>query len=824
MLRATTYTYHGTTQLVHEMRNPLNELVERVTYDAATPPHVSQQTLHDGAQLVFQYAPSATTITTTGADGRVDVEEILYGANNAMTGMRLNGQAVLGSAFEDTISPGILRDGNNNTTATSFNPNGLPLTTANALQQQTKRVYDSRSNFLETTDALGITSRFRYDTLNNVISTTVGITTSSLLRATTLYTYIYNTRYTGDSLLQSVQSPDSVVMRSEYPTTGTITQRGQKIRTIAGYGTALAEITGYAYDSVGRVVTTTLGVGTALQRLDVTNYNADNTVQRTIQNYKNALYDPTKPDEDLITTYGYDNIGRQVWVKDVFNRASVTHYDAKGQVDWTARNLTPLQFDSQGQGIFQAFSPANPDRNVASRYGYDGLGRTVLVTETGLLTGTFTLATRQFSQAAERVTRTMYDSLSRPMTVTLNYQSGQPSTADMNVNLYTRYDGAGNVITQTDALSRRTYMQYDQLNRPVTVTLNFEDGNPLTGPRDADHVSVTRYDTLGRVYQTIENYVDGVFVATEAITDRITLSAYDTLSRVVTTTVNYALGQTDLSLNRVTVTGYDPVTTRVQGTQDPLGRRTAMTYDARGRVTRGTANCRTSGGTPVFTGCAAFSASTRDQNVTTFMVYDALGRTSDSYQNYVDGAYLTSAPDTDIRSQTIYDGVGRVKNTVGSYQDGIYSSGTPDRDILTTMSYDGLGRTTLVADVLNATTQTGYNGLDQTVVMTDTLSRVSRMGYDGAGTQRWQFTPDGRLTLLRLDGLGRVVATVQNYQDGASTVGEPDRDVITRTVYDAAGRRTRAVDALGRVTAFAYDNRDRLITVTENYITHLTHQ
>ena len=354
MLRATTYTYHGTTQLVHEMRNPLNELVERVTYDAATPPRVSQQTLHDGAQLVFQYAPSATTITTTGADGRVDVEEILYGANNAMVGRKLNGQSVLGSAFDTTFSPGTLRDGNNNTTATSFNANGQPLTTANALQQQTKRVYDSRSNFLETTDALG--------------------------------------------------------------------------------------------------------------------------------------------------------------------------------------------------------------------------------------------------------------------------------------------------------------------------------------------------------------------------------------------------------------------------------------------------------------------------------------RTSDSYQNYVDGAYLTSAPNTDIRSQTIYDGVGRVKKTMGSYQDGIYSSGTPDRDILTTMSYDGLGRTTLVADVLNATTQTGYNGLDQTVVMTDTLGRVSRAGYDGTGTQRWQATPDGRVMLFQLDGLGRVVATVQNYQDGASTVGEPDRDVITRTVYDAAGRRTRAVDALGRVTAFAYDNRDRLITVTENYITHLTHQ
>ena len=146
-------------------------------------------------------------------------------------------------------------------------------------------------------------------------------------------------------------------------------------------------------------------------------------------------------------------------MKDVFNRASVTHYDAKGQVDWTARNVTPLQFDNQGQVLFQAFSPTLPDRNVATRFGYDGLGRTILVTETGMLTGSFTLASRLFSQAEERVTRTQYDTQSRPITVTLNYRVGMPPTADTNVNLYTRYDGAGNVITQTDALGRRTFMQ-----------------------------------------------------------------------------------------------------------------------------------------------------------------------------------------------------------------------------------------------------------------------------------------------------------------------------------------------------------------------------
>ncbi|NJM09260.1 RHS repeat protein, partial [Candidatus Gracilibacteria bacterium] len=555
----------------------------------------------------FQYQADRTIITTVGLDGRQDVETIRYNRANTMTGIEVNGQAVLGSAFDATLSPGELRDGNNNATATVFTTNGLPLTTTNALSQTMQRQYDGNNNLVALTDAQGVTTRYRYDALNNVISTTVGITTSSPLRATTLYTYSTNVRYSGDSLLQAVRSPDGVVTRYEYPTSGTLTQRGQVSRMIVGYGTALAQTTAYEYDALGRVTATVSGVGTALERRDTTVYNADNTVERTIQNYKDGTFDAARPDEDVITSYGYDLAGRQVWVRDALGRATATHYNARGRVDWRIRNVSPLSFDAQGQVVFQGFTPTQAAANVATRYGYDGLGRTTLVTETGILTGSFTLATRSFSAAAERVTLTEYDALSRPMTVTLNYRPGVTASADTNVRMYTRYDGAGNVITQTDALGRRSYTQYDALNRPITVTLNFEDGNPLSGPRDADTVQVTRYDDLGRVERVIENYVDGVFTATEPITDRVTHYAYDTLNRVVTTTVNLAPGESDPALNRVSVASYDPTTTRLRGQRDPLGRWTSFQYDALGRMNRQIANCRTSGNQPTVTGCAAYS-------------------------------------------------------------------------------------------------------------------------------------------------------------------------------------------------------------------------
>jgi len=149
----------------------------------------------------------------------------------------------------------------------------------------------------------------------------------------------------------------------------------------------------------------------------------------------------------------------------------------------------------------------------------------------------------------------------------------------------TYYGGAGNVIWQRDALGRWTKTDYDALSRPITTTVNYQDGDPLTGPRDADILTVTHYDQAGRVDRQIDNAVDTVFNATEPITDRVTLSAYDTFGRVISTTLNYAPGATSTDLNRMQMTAYDPVTMRVQGQRDPLGNGVSQPYNLLGRVT-----------------------------------------------------------------------------------------------------------------------------------------------------------------------------------------------------------------------------------------------
>jgi YD repeat-containing protein len=738
MSRPTDYTYQN--HLLTKITNPLGQTVEETGYDQYTSAgRVITQTLLDGRHYDVDYQTGATDLTITGPDGRVEEREYRYDQSETVIGTSINGQVQSYSDFEEHIAPGSRLDANGNTTTTVFDDTCQPTSVTNALGQTTLLAYDSQNHPITVTDTLGRQTVSVYDNDNNLVSQTIGITTAFPLGFTSLFTY------TAEKRLLAYSGPDGIVTRNAYDA------QGQVISRTLGYGTALAQTSTYDYDQYGRVVTTTTGFATPLARIDITRYNADNTIAETIQNYENGVFEPDWPDEDIVTTYGYDGLGRQAWVRNVLGRYDVTHYDARGRVDWRARNFVQSGWSG---GVLPAsppaYSPAAPDRNVATFYGYDGLGNSAFVTETGILTGTFNTTTLQFSDVTTRTTRTEYDTLSRPITVTLNYQPGLSPSADRNVQLLSRYDAAGNVTWQRDALGRWTKFDYDALNRPITVTLDYENGNPLTvdvanqgwtDGSDTDIISVTRYDAGGQLERTIDNYVDGAFTATQPITDQITLFQYDALSRVVTTTLNYdppTLG-TRTDTNRVSVSAYDPSTMRPVGQRDALGRWVSMQYDLLGRVATTIQNC-IGGSAP-----ASCGAMTADANVPTTTHYDELGRPFETVDAL---GHVT---------QTLYDFVGRPLVTIQNY----VAPGAPTTaitNVTTLTDYDGLGRATAMTDALGDVTLNDYNDLHHTVVVTDSMGRVTRMGYDGTGALRWRQRPDGQLSVMQLDGLGRTVA------------------------------------------------------------------
>ncbi|HEU4321507.1 MAG TPA: DUF6531 domain-containing protein [Roseiflexaceae bacterium] len=797
--RSTSYVYQG--HLLTQITNPLGQTVEQISYrDTDRVPRVAWQRLQDGRQLQFGYLPATTIVTTTGLDGRRDVARFDYRRGNTLRRVTQNGQTVLAAGFDSAFNPTAISDGAGNLHEQRATAQGLPLRTTTSTGATTRFAYDGRNNLTELVNAAGVTTTLVYDMENRLVRETTGLSPDTPLGATTRYTYTAGLSATGEPLLEAMQAPDGVVTHFAYNT------RGQVVTTTVGFGTPLAQQSALSYDVLGRVVTTTVGLGTALERREVTRYRADNTVAERIRSYVDGVFDPARPDEDVPTTYGYDGLGRQVWVRDALGQVQATRYDARGRVSWQVQNLHPLQLDPHGQPLLQPFSAAAPDRNVATLYGYDGLGRTAFVTQTGVLTGTFDPATRTWSEATLRVTRTQYDALSRPVTVTLNYQRRQPlgTPPDINVQLLTRYDAAGNVAWQRDALGRWTRTEYDAANRPVRVIQSYEDGDPLTGGTDTDRIALTEYDVLGRPVRTVDQAVDGEFSIAEPALDRVTASRYDGLGRVVTTTLvvdPFTLGSRS-DTNRRLVRAYDPATTRLLGTRDPLGRWTAQQYDLLGRAVGTVQHCQDLLGQPAPAGCAPFTPAQPDRNVRQMQGYDALGRT----------AVVTDA--LGVATRTVYDQLDRPVATIRNAMTG--GATTAITNVTTLQGYDALGRTVVVTDAVGAVTSRAYDGLGRTSVVTD-AGRVTRTGYDADGTPRWRQRHDGQLTVWQTDGLGRVVATITNYEDGQVGPDEPvDQDLITRTTYDRGGRSVQAIAADGRVVQYAYDLADNLVAVTEN--------
>ena len=153
-------------------------------------------------------------------------------------------------------------------------------------------------------------------------------------------------------------------------------------------------------------------------------------------------------------------------------------------------------------------------------------------------------------------------------------------------------------------------------------------------------------------------------------------------------------------------------------------------------------------------GCAPFDANEPDRNVRTQTRHDALGR---PYETVDALGHVT---------HTDFDGLGRAIAVTENYVAG--GSTSADTNVTSGTAYDALGRTTVETNAVGAATSYAYDGLGDTIAITDGAGRVSRSGHDGTGVLRWSATPDGRLTVYQVDGLGRVVATIQNYNTGTA--------------------------------------------------------
>lgn len=694
--------------------------------------------------------------------------------------------------------------------------NGLPLRVTDAAGALWHYAYGPSQRLSSETGPDLVQRRYSYDIRGNLIRTQ---SQSGTLQLTTVYTY------TALDQLRELRTTDGVSTTLAYDA------RGQLIAQTAASNSSVPRTTSFAYDAAGRLTRTTVGAGSPFERTDVTTYRADGSVATTTGAFQDGAPQPgTDPQHDRRTRYGYDSSGRAVWTQDAAGRYTYTHYNQAGQVDWSARNFVRAAWNESALPATEpppAFSASAPDQNVVTLYGYDSLGRTVLVTETGLLDNQAQRnpATGQasFASALTRVTRSEYDELGRPFRVTANYRPDAPAGPDVNVQTLAFYDGAGNLIWQRDGLGRWTKFEH-QHGRLVRTIANYEDGDPSgvldanrswTDGHDTDLISVTVYDQAGRVERSVANWITGRFSPADPSADRITRYQYDALGRVVATTAQYDDGDPQTGgadTDVLTQSQYDPATGRLQGTRDPLGRWTGYRYDGAGRPWQTVQNCVSAAGLPNATACAQWSRATPDRNLRTVQTYDVLWRPRVSIDNYIDGQPGALA-DEDINTLTDYTLHDEVAATTANYV-GATAADTSTQNIASRTSYDILGRAVTQTDPTGRQTTLSYNGLGQIQQIVNPAGHTTRYGYDGRGARRWTLGPDQQLTVVYLDPLGRPQATVANFQDGLPGPGA-DTDLITRQWYDAAGRLIQSADAANRVTAYSYDLLDQLVQVRE---------
>ncbi len=323
---------------------------------------------------------------------------------------------------------------------------------------------------------------------------------------------------------------------------------------------------------------------------------------------------------------------------------------------------------------------------------------------------------------------------------------------------------------------------------------------------DASKITVTFPDTRTVAYEL----TGGKLTRVVGRDGGATQYGYDAGNRV--TTVTDPTG-------RVIVTNlYDATTHRVKSQTDAAGKVTDYWWDAATRWA------------DVFDSTGYIVSENYSAGNVLLRRLDALGKTEifryDARMNLIERQ----------------DQAQRITRYAYDSRDNQISKTTP-AGLVTTTTYDASDQVTSVTDPLKHVTKNTYTPQGQLATVTNAAGGITKLTYTANGQVATRTTPSGRVTTYTYDGVGNLSAetspggrrTTYTYDTagrrasivdprGNATDGEPERfrtsftydggdrttsvtdplGRVTRSEYDAAGRRTADIDASGRKTTYEY--------------------
>ncbi len=527
-----TYTYSGTTHLLHTITDPDGKVMEKTFFESQG--RATRQENGAGQAIVqISYTAASRMVTEMGRviTDTYNLFNLLERQTDTQGGQQ---NYTLDGAFNRTG----LTDANSHLTRYERTPLGLTTAITDALNQRTRFTYDGRNNLTSVTDARNNVVNYTYDGQNN-------LRTLTTVSGTVVYTY--NTR------------GQVTAMRDEL---NRLTQYGyDSVGNLTTITDTLGNRTRFAYDNLGRLTQLTDARNT------VTTYQYDNGDNLTGVTANVKASCPAGEQCNLVTSYSYDSAGRLLSLTEPNNQVTRTEYDPAGRLLRLIQNYQ--------NGIHEGGEAA--DRDVITTYEYDSASRLLSVID-----------------PLGRKTRYEYDTLNRVRRVILNYQDGVYSAGVPDQDLITTYsyDAVGNLKSVTNNAGETTTFDYDELNRLLKIQnpkSKIEYRYDAVGNRTTlidPNLIETRYsyDALNRLISVVESYQDGAFNPAIPDQDIITRFNYDPVGNLIQ--IQNPKSQIQNlqydALNRLTAL-IDPLTLATRYGYDQVGNTTVIT-DAQSQI------------------------------------------------------------------------------------------------------------------------------------------------------------------------------------------------------------------------------------------------
>jgi YD repeat-containing protein len=178
--------------------------------------------------------------------------------------------------------------------------------------------------------------------------------------------------------------------------------------------------------------------------------------------------------------------------------------------------------------------------------------------------------------------------------------------------------------------------------------------------------------------------------------------------------------------------------------------------------------------------------------------------TYDDGSNVVDSKSLDGGGGLLAASGTTFDLRGRPKSTASRLWTGSDPAGA--RVLSTSTTYDAGGNALSLTDPLGRVSQQGFDAAERRVTATDPIGNRTEWALDGAGNAR-------TLTMIeQVAGAGAISTTVAAAYDalGRPVAASDPLGNRATTTYDARGNVRLAIDPEGHFTESTYDGLDRL--------------